>query len=610
MDKTKITKSSLKIIAWFFGVIFAVFLSLVIALQISNFRLWLVTKELPKLAKNSGYEIDFISPKTASLQEWSFDKISVSQDNQTVFLAKNLQLKYNLFAILTGKTIINNFTADEITINPPKPSNQPSSSANNNSGQPKLTAFAVENFEVKELILNSNSANPAKIYLKGDINFLTKKFPLVVNLKITNLDRKLPISAEIISQETADNVAISGFANFYNSKININGNLGSNKSDVEFNAQNLDLSPIAKILKQNISGAINAKINIHLENNHLVVKAKANFDLANLKSFLPSKNDKISGEFSTEIVVDGDIKKPKELTNNLKITAGIKKGYYQNEQSGFILNALQAAFLVDGQKIKITNFAANDGNSGKFNLTGEVDLKNKKLSNQLKFNNYQIVKRQEVNGKASGNIDFNGTFFEPTITGKIDLGPTLVMLDKINFPNKNKATPPAPKATKQNSKAKSKLKAKLDIEVAAKDGNQIKGRGLDAYFEGKIKLYGDSQNPKYNGSFYITKGFYQFLDTKFNVTQGKINFDDSKNFNLAVSTNHKQNNVEIIAEIIASNYGFKTNLKSNPKMSFGEIVSYVIFGKPSPELNILQGIRFAKIMLDLKKDGTIDGLLP
>ena len=126
---------------------------------------------------------------------------------------------------------------------------------------------------------------------------------------------------------------------------------------------------------------------------------------------------------------------------------------------------------------------------------------------------------------------------------------------------------------------------KLDLNVNAPQGFNIKNEILDAEFKGKVKVVGPPDNPKLIGDAQLVQGKVLFKDKPFILENVKVDFDDpfqlNPKFSATALTDVNQYKIRVIA--FGSANSWKAEFSSTPFLPENEIFSLLTSGYTSAD---------------------------
>ena len=276
--------------------------------------------------------------------------------------------------------------------------------------------------------------------------------------------------------------------------------------------------------------------------------------------------------------------------------------------------ALQAA-LTPGA-IQINRLAARSG-EGELNGSGRVALKGTNVGNlglTLKAQEFQVIATREYKANVSGNLAASGTLQEPSVRGDLalkgTLRPDMTFMKKTGLAaqdrsivvvrNENDLAPPseesqeAAKAKEGKSEADSKeenalyQRLRLDVTATISRGTWIH---LD---EGSIETTGKLQIRKkpeeqltVAGNIQGRHGSYNFQGRRFQIERAEFTLTGGSQIDprLDIVARYKVPQYQI--DLVIGGYSSKPtlNLRSEPALEQADILSVLLFGKPTSELN-------------------------
>ncbi|MFH1279037.1 MAG: translocation/assembly module TamB domain-containing protein [Candidatus Eisenbacteria bacterium] len=127
----------------------------------------------------------------------------------------------------------------------------------------------------------------------------------------------------------------------------------------------------------------------------------------------------------------------------------------------------------------------------------------------------------------------------------------------------------------------------LDVTVSIPSGVWIRGQGLDAELAGELRLVQKGAYPTLTGELSAVSGRFLFLGHTFLVERGRVVFygDDEANptLDLVLAANVQGTSVRVRFQGTAKEP--ELALESDPEMPEGDILSFLVFGRPVDELD-------------------------
>jgi translocation and assembly module TamB len=186
------------------------------------------------------------------------------------------------------------------------------------------------------------------------------------------------------------------------------------------------------------------------------------------------------------------------------------------------------------------------------------------------------------------------------LTGEIILDPT-----ELNIPRQlppdvvvvavKEINVPAGMETQEGKSSQNSKLFFMDIAVKIPARFFVRGRGLDAEFNGDLTVKGPAGNPVIQGTLNVVRGTFQFLDRTFHITNGQVAFDGATPpvpF-LNITTQVKAGGINARVRVTGPANAFKLTLTSEPPLPQDEIMSNILFGRSVAKLNAFQAYQIA-----------------
>ena len=275
------------------------------------------------------------------------------------------------------------------------------------------------------------------------------------------------------------------------------------------------------------------------------------------------------------------------------------------------LENINARLLGSGRDLNIEQLSATTPNGGTISGSGKINLATAGFPGTIHITgrNAQVSSTQTVSSTADFDLNITGTLGQrPKVAGKI----TIVSMDvtvperlPINLrplPNA-KHIDPGPfvreilaleKKAKARAKAKSAFDAMLDIAVSAPNRLFVRGRGIDAEFGGDLRITGSVQKPNIIGQFDQRRGRISIAGKRIDITQGRLTFTGglTPEINFVAETTSSDATLQVQVDGPAASPSF--SFGSQPQMPTDEVMSRILFAKPSGSLSAFQAVMLAQ----------------
>lgn len=304
----------------------------------------------------------------------------------------------------------------------------------------------------------------------------------------------------------------------------------------------------------------------------------------------------IQGKLRAEALLRGDWNEP-ELDGALVLSGGS----YHNPISGLKIDAIDCHILATQAQFSVQNCQASDGYNGQYRVQGALLLPRGDDAGELDISisatNAGVIRRPDLESQANGEIRLNGNFRELLASGTLNLAPLAANLDasadsdipKIKI---TKVAKYAPEDSQQSTGTTQKTVVNLDLLVSASKPAFLRGKGIDVELEGRLRLRGTADKPRYEGEFKSVRGQFDVFGKKFNLSRGVVNFANSS---IAVNIEgvYERRGQTVIAQLSGSGDDLKLKLRANPAMAEDQILTFILFGKTVQSISPLEAIQLA-----------------
>ena len=367
-----------------------------------------------------------------------------------------------------------------------------------------------------------------------------------------------------------------------NARIHGNGK-GINKLDGDINIPiGLSLQPYAFDLPKD--GRLNGKVLFDLDG---AVFANA---------FLPADH-KFLGHLNGNANIEGTIDQP-----DIKGALNLTKGRYTYLPYEVDIRDMALKARLDGTKISLNNFSANDGEAGSILASGKTDIKNAADTDvRITVKNYHAFKSDMANGRMDANLKIAGTNKGYMIGGDISTAEFQIMIPeqfRSNIPQLNIVKPEA-------SKTGATQNISLDIKFHAPRRVFVRGWGLDAEFGGTLNAAGTLDAPTVNGNLESIRGRYEEFNRRFNLPKANLRFQGAVPPSPYLDIEATTKIDDITASVLLQGSVVKPEIKfaSTPSLPQDEILSRILFGKEMVKITPFQAIQLAQTVQKFSGNG-------
>ena len=324
---------------------------------------------------------------------------------------------------------------------------------------------------------------------------------------------------------------------------------------------------------------------------------------------------KVEGSLKINLPPVKDLAKKIQFSGTGYLTGGL----YNNPQTGTFYEKIDCQIVAKDHHIFFDNIIGYDRPPTKKNakpnpVTGKAvidltDLTAPKIDLRLDFNDVIIADADDFFSRATGYLQLKNSEKQVTITGDINLNksklaleesgeisvPTVKIINKRNENRKNKV-----KKVKYNRK---NPLAVLDIRATIKGPFLVKGFGLRSEWTGALGIKGCITDPYLIGQATIKSGRIEIIGRALKIKRGSITYfeNDPDNPILSLVAYHKiDEKSKAFLKIDGTLSSPKFQFTSNKGFSEEDCLSFILFGRRSVDVSVVQAVQLASAMATLK----------
>ena len=315
------------------------------------------------------------------------------------------------------------------------------------------------------------------------------------------------------------------------------------------------------------------------------VRLRGQIDLAVLDPLLAAEGRRVRGRMALDASVTGTLAAPR-AGGTLRLTGGEVQDFAQ----GARLSSIEALIEGDGDTVRLSRFNARAGGgtmaaSGSLGLAGAMPvalhvtakdaapLTTDKLTATLDMD---IALRGEVQGQlaVAGDVTINRA--DIRIPDKL---PAKVAVLDVRTPG---APPPPPPSAAP--------RIALDVRLTAPGQVFVRGRGLFAELQGRIRVGGTAAAPLPVGRFQLRRGEFNLAGRALTFTTGEVGFDGSGKLDPTLNFVATSTNGSIVATLTITGYASapKIALSSIPELPQDEVLAQLLFHQSASTLSAFQ----------------------
>lgn len=146
------------------------------------------------------------------------------------------------------------------------------------------------------------------------------------------------------------------------------------------------------------------------------------------------------------------------------------------------------------------------------------------------------------------------------------------------------------------------------IDARARSQIDVDGMGLDSEWRGNIILRGTTADPRIGGEAQVIRGTYSFASTRFDLTRGRISFDENVPIDprLDIEAETRRDGLEVTVTVRGNALTPEIAFSSEPPLPEEEILSRLLFGGPITELSPTDALQLGAALASLRGGGGLD----
>ena len=331
---------------------------------------------------------------------------------------------------------------------------------------------------------------------------------------------------------------------------------------------------------------------------------KGEFDLSVIPTVFEIHDQIITGRLDSGFDIGGYYRSP-----SITGTAALSNGSYENPGMGILLKDIEAEISADNSGLRLHDFKADDGLSGKITGSGHMDFVARNdftYEINMALRNMQLTRNDSLTVVLGGNTVISGSMKQNKISGsliveKADFEITEKKTVEITELEINEIYREVDTIQEETGEQPSANKIKFDLTVSSPGRMYIKGRGLDSEWKGDVKLEGTSDSPVITGKLSLVRGRYDFLSKPFTLTEGQVTFFGKTPPDPYFDVTGKSENSDITAYI-----NLKGNIRnpvldlySEPALPQDEVLARVLFGREISQITPLQAVQLAAALNEM-----------
>ncbi|MDW4496427.1 translocation/assembly module TamB domain-containing protein [Sulfitobacter sp. D35] len=284
---------------------------------------------------------------------------------------------------------------------------------------------------------------------------------------------------------------------------------------------------------------------------------------------------------------------------------------------------ISSSIALNGAQAQI-QASASPSTGGQITAGGTIALDTLAANLEIGLVQAEIVDPRLYRTLLNGRITVNGPLTGGArIAGQIDVGETLVTVPNTGLTSIGDI-PPITHIGETGAQRLTRARAgvldvegpeaagagagpayPLDLVINAPGRIFVRGRGLDAELGGSLRLTGTTARPISSGSFELQRGRLDILGQRFELVEGRIEFqgDLTPYLYFVTSTTTSDGTASVILDGPADEP--TVSFSSSPEAPEDEVISQLLFGKNLSEISALQALQLANAVAVLAGRGGV-----
>ena len=300
----------------------------------------------------------------------------------------------------------------------------------------------------------------------------------------------------------------------------------------------------------------------------------------------------------------------------------LANGEFRDDVTGFKLSAITAILVANGDTIRIDRLSGATPDGGTISATGDIRFDPAAGfpgSIRVTGKHAQVVANSIVAATADLALTISGRLAQkPNVGGRIVINSMdITVPDRFSsvaapIPGTKHINPTPTAAARLALIAKANaargrvplFDATLNLTISAASRIFVRGRGIYAEVGGALHVAGSARDPKVTGGFELLRGSLALLGRRLTFTRGQVRFhgDVIPELNLVAETTATDITARIAVTGPATQPTFA--ISSQPSLPQDEILSRILFERPSGSLSAFQAIELANAVATLS--GNVD----
>ncbi|WP_022682938.1 translocation/assembly module TamB domain-containing protein [Sphingobium bisphenolivorans] len=281
--------------------------------------------------------------------------------------------------------------------------------------------------------------------------------------------------------------------------------------------------------------------------------------------------------------------------------------------TGMRLHGVRARGRFSGAQLVMTDFSATAHNGGTVTGTGSFTfngIAGVGMDLRLQAENAALLERDDIAAAVTGPITLTSTGVGGTIAGDLTLNRSRFTLGRAAAV----AQIPELKVVEINRRGEEIERPRastpwaLAIKARARNRLMVTGLGIESEWRANLDIGGTVASPAIGGTADLVRGTYDFAGRRFDLKEGKIQFDGRTPVNPMLDIDAEADVNDLTATIHVGGTGLKPviSFTSIPALPQEELLSRILFGTSITNLSAPEAIQLASAVGSLQGEGGLD----
>lgn len=283
--------------------------------------------------------------------------------------------------------------------------------------------------------------------------------------------------------------------------------------------------------------------------------------------------------------------------------------------SGTDIRGIRARGSFSGSRLRLTSFSGTAANGGSVLGSGTVNLQDlgqrgPQLDIRLAARNALLLDANGISATVTGPMRILSDGIGGTIAGRLEVERASWRLGMATEEQKI----PRIETREINLPADIAPRSYVTrpwrylIDARARSRVDVDGMGLDSEWGADILLRGTTEDPRIGGEARMIRGSYTFAGTRFELTRGRIDFDENVPIDprLDIAAESERDGFEVTVNVRGSASQPEISFASNPALPEEEILARLLFGGSITELSATDVLQLGAAVASLRGGGGMD----